>query len=126
MVQAVSMQNIRYPALKLYELLKKEDNNQLSLIKFWQFFNPISAPRQKFKNLVGNLFGINILIQAEVPGWTSFVFKQFSKMCPSAISILGPPGPGGRGSNLHQNLPWTGGDICAKFHYDRCRGLDFH
>jgi len=44
--------------------------------------------------------------------------KQFS-----AFSFLGPPGPGGRGqeSNQHQNLPWTGGDMRAKFHHDRCR-----
>jgi len=49
-------------------------------------------------------------------------------MCPSAFSVLGPPGPGGwgRGSYLHQNLPWTGGDVRAKFHQDWCRGLDFH
>jgi len=49
-------------------------------------------------------------------------------MCPSAFRISSPPGPGwrGRGSNLHQNLPWTGGDVCAKFHHYRCRGLDFH
>jgi len=46
--------------------------------------------------------------------------KQFSKMFPSAFSVLGPPGPGGRGqgSNLHQNLPWTGGDVGAKFYPD--------
>jgi len=45
-------------------------------------------------------------------------------MFPSAFSVLGPPGPGpgpgsggtGWGSNLHQNLPWTGGDVGAKFH----------
>jgi len=57
--------------------------------------------------------------------------KQFSNMCPSAFSILGPPGPGGeggrgQGSNMHQNLPWTGGDMLVKFHHVRCRGLDFH
>jgi len=33
------------------------------------------------------------------------------KMCPSAFRVSSPLGPGeqGRGSNLHQNLPWTGG-----------------
>jgi len=56
--------------------------------------------------------------------------KQFSKMCPSAFRVSVPQGPdggGGRGqgSNLHQNLPWTGGDVCAKFHQAWCRGLDF-
>jgi len=27
---------------------------------------------------------------------------------------------------LHQNLPWTSGDVRAKFHQDWCRGLDSH
>jgi len=51
--------------------------------------------------------------------------KQFSKMFPSAFSILGP---GGRGqeSNLNQNLPWTVRDKYAKFHQDWYWGLDFH
>jgi len=46
-------------------------------------------------------------------------------MCLSALSVLGPPGPGpgGWGSNLHQNLPWTGGNLHAKFHQDRCAGV---
>jgi len=32
-------------------------------------------------------------------------------MCPSAFRVSSPPGPGGEGagSNLHQNLPGTGG-----------------
>jgi len=53
--------------------------------------------------------------------------NSFQKMFPSALSVLGSPGPDGRGqgSNLHENLPWTGGDVGAKFHPDRCRGLDF-
>jgi len=75
---------------------------------------------------------------AEVPGAARVNYqpaerilfcKQFSKMCPSTLSILAPPGPGEggrRGSNLHQNLPWTDGDVPAKFYPDRCRGLDFH
>jgi len=54
--------------------------------------------------------------------------KQVSKMSASDLNILGPPGPGreGAGSNLCKNLPWTGGDVCAKFPEVRCRGLDFH
>jgi len=50
-------------------------------------------------------------------------------MCPSAYRVSGPPkAQGGElaESNLHQNLPWTGGDVPAKFHQDPCRGLDFH
>jgi len=50
-------------------------------------------------------------------------------MCSSALRVSSPPdaqGVRGRGSNLDQNLPWTGGDVCAKIHQDRCRGLDFH
>jgi len=51
-------------------------------------------------------------------------------LCPSGFRVSGPPGPGvggeGDGSNLHQNLPWTGKNVCAKFHQDRSRGLDFH
>jgi len=54
------MQNISSLALTLWELLKKEDKSWLSLIKFQQFFNPISAPRQTLKNLVVNFFGINM------------------------------------------------------------------
>jgi len=40
--------------------MKKEDKSRLSLIKFWQFFNHISATRQKFKNLVSNFININM------------------------------------------------------------------
>jgi len=48
-------------------------------------------------------------------------------LCPSGFRVSGPPGPGvGGGSNLHRNLPWTGGDVRAKFHQDWYRGLDFH
>jgi len=54
------MQNISSLASILWELLKKDNKSQISLIKYRQFFNPISAPRQKFKNLVGNFFGINM------------------------------------------------------------------
>jgi len=34
--------------------------------------------------------------------------KQYPKMCPSAYGVSGR-------SNLHQNLPWTGGNVPAKF-----------
>jgi len=37
-------------------------------------------------------------------------------MCPPAFSVLGPPDPRGRGSNLFQNLSWTGVDVGTKFH----------
>jgi len=47
-------------------------------------------------------------------------YKEFSKMLSSAFSILGPRGLW-RGSNLYQNLPWIGGDVCAKLHQDWCR-----
>jgi len=78
-----------------------------------------------------------IIVLAELPGatWVNLqpaehlLFgKQFSKICPSAYSVLGHQVQGvrGRGSNLHQNVPWTGGDMHAKFHEDLCRGLDFH
>jgi len=43
-------------------------------------------------------------------------------MCPSARPRQGE----GKGSYWHENLPWTGGDVCAKFHQDQFRGLDFH
>jgi len=32
---------------------------------------------------------------------------------------------GARAKPLDQNLSWMGGDVCAKFHQDQCRGLDF-
>jgi len=66
---------------------------------------------------------------AEVPGvaWVSLrhaecllFCKQFSNMRPSALEVRGP------GSKLHQNLPWTGGDVRAKFNQNLCRGMDFH
>jgi len=75
---------------------------------------------------------------AEVPGAARvylqpaehhLFFKQFSKKCPSVFRVSGPQRPRwgrGQGSNLHQNLSWTGRDVCAKFHQDWCRGLDFH
>jgi len=50
------MQIISSLALILWELLKKEHESLLSLIKLRQLFNPISAPKQKFKNLAGNFF----------------------------------------------------------------------
>jgi len=53
----MSKQNISSLALILWELLKEEDESWLSLIKFWQFF---PAPRQKYKNLLGNFFAINM------------------------------------------------------------------
>jgi len=46
-------------------------------------------------------------------------------MCPSALSILGPGGEGA-GVKPGPKLTWTGGDVRAKFHQGRCRGLDFH
>jgi len=46
-------------------------------------------------------------------------------MCPSAYRVSGLSGSRGEGGHLHQNLPWTGGDVLAKFHKDRCMGLDF-
>jgi len=45
------MQNI---SSTLWELIKKKDKSWLS------FFNNISAPGQKFKNLVANFFTVNI------------------------------------------------------------------
>jgi len=54
------MQNISFQALILWELSKKKSDSQLLLIKFWQFFDHISAPRQKFKSLVSSFFGINM------------------------------------------------------------------
>jgi len=66
---------------------------------------------------------------AEVPG-TAWVNMQPAEHLYSSgfrVSALLGPGVGGvGGSNLHQNLPWTGGDVRGKFHQDRCRGLDFH
>jgi len=50
-------------------------------------------------------------------------------MCPSAIRVLGRPMSSGvrrPGSKLYQNLPWTGGDMRAKFYQDPRRSLDCH
>jgi len=46
-IKAVFMQNISSLTLILWELLKIEDERWLSLIKILQFFDHISAPRQK-------------------------------------------------------------------------------
>jgi len=54
------MQNISSLALILLELLKKGDERWLSLMKFWQFFNHISALRQILKNLVNDYLDINM------------------------------------------------------------------
>jgi len=59
-VQAESRQNISFILLKMLELLNKENKSWQSLIKFMQFFNHSSAPRQKFKNLIGNFFAISL------------------------------------------------------------------
>jgi len=42
--------------------------------------------------------------------------KQFSKMCLQLLEFQGPMPKEVRvpGSKLHQNLPWTGGDVRAK------------
>jgi len=69
-----------------------------------------------------------ILLLAEVPGAARVNMQPAEHLCPSGFRVSGPPGPGVLGgvSNLHQNLPWTGRNVLAKFHQDQCRGLDFH
>jgi len=52
------MQNISSLALILWELLKKKGESLVSLIKFQQFFNQISVPRKKFKDLVGSFLSL--------------------------------------------------------------------
>jgi len=49
-------------------------------------------------------------------------------MCPSAFRVSSPPGPGGEGVGIKPGPkpPWKCGDVWAKFHQERCRGLDFH
>jgi len=49
-------------------------------------------------------------------------------MWASAFIVSGPTGLGGlrgRGSKLRQNLPWTVGDVLAKFYQDPFKGVDF-
>jgi len=77
-------------------------------------------------------------VEAEVPGAARvnlqlaellLFCKQFSKMCPSAFRVSGPQSQGwsrGPRLKLHQNLPWTGGDVHAKYYQDLSSGLDFH
>jgi len=71
-------------------------------------------------------WSIFIFFLAEVPeaAWVNLqlaedllLCKQFSKICPSAFSVLDPPVPGGEraGSKLHKNLPCTGGDMFVNF-----------
>jgi len=52
-------------------------------------------------------------------------------MCPSAFRVSGPLAQGGEGAGVNTSLkpsflPWTGGDMRAKFYQDPCRGLDFN
>jgi len=83
-----------------------------------------------------------ILQQAEVPGaaWVSLqpakhllFCKQFSKMCPSALSILGLPGPSqaqgwvGRGQTCTIKTFLIQTRVCVQnFIKVQGRGLDFH
>jgi len=65
------VQNISSLALILWEILKKGDESWLSLLKFQQFFNPISAPGQKFKNLIGrSVYKIKLREKFEDDGQT--------------------------------------------------------
>jgi len=64
---------------------------------------------------------------AEVPGAAWVNMQPAEHLCPSGFRDSGPQAQGWEGgSNLHQNLPWTGRNVRVKFHQDRCRGLDFH
>jgi len=64
---------------------------------------------------------------AEVPGAAQVNMQPAEHLCPCfRVSTSPGPGVGGGMSNLHQNLFWAGGDVCAIFHQDQCRGLDFH
>jgi len=63
----------------------------------------------KFRALtLFNLFCHHLQL-AEVPGTARVNMQPAEHLCPSGFKVSGPPGPGvGGGSNLHQNLPWTG------------------
>jgi len=68
---------------------------------------------------------------AEVPGASRVDLQPADHLKKCVLQLLGfqvneAQGVRGRGSNLDQNLPWTGGCVCAKFHQDGCSGLDFH
>jgi len=49
--------------------------------------------------------------------------KQFLTLFPSAFRVSEGQAQGGAGSKLHQNLPWTGEDVRAKFCQDWCRDV---
>jgi len=82
-------------------------------------------------NFISHKFGTkrvfcgNIISPAEIAGLICNLLSIL-KMCPSAFRVSSPQTQRGRGSNQHQNLPWTHGDVRGKFHQDSCRGLDFH
>jgi len=81
--------------------------------------------------LFSNLTSIISILQAEVPGAARVNLQPAEHLKKCVLQLLGfqaPEAQGvrGRESNLGQNLPWTGGDVCGKFYQDRCRGLDFH
>jgi len=71
-------------------------------VRFFKLWKGKNDLRLAFWNTVYE----NLFFQlAEVPGaaWINLqpaehllFCKQFSKLCPSALSVLGPPGPGGR------------------------------
>jgi len=46
-------------------------------------------------------------------------------MCPYQLMGFRLTGGSRRGSNLHQNLPWTGGDVRAKISSRLVQGLGF-
>jgi len=70
-----------------------------------------------------------MILLAEVPGAARVNLKpaEHLLLCKHFFGFQAPQAQmwEGWGSNLHQNLPWTGGGMRAKFHQDLCRGLDF-
>jgi len=72
---------------------------------------------------------------AEVPGAASvnlhpaehlLFCKEFSKMCPSALRVSGPPGPRRVRELWSKPSLERFGDVSAKFYQDSLWGLDFH
>jgi len=88
-------------------------------------FMKTTIATRKVKYFCWNLYAYLYSLLAEVLGTARVNLQPAEHIKNASFSFYGfkpPPGPGGRGqgSNLHQNLPWTGRDVRGKFHQDRC------
>jgi len=113
----------------------EEGGNSDSLMDARCDYRVLLVGGSAFFNVQIHIFLTNIYLLSEVPGAAQvnsqpalnmFYFVNSFQKCALQLLEFQAPRFSWPRSKLHQNLPWTGGDVSAKFHQDRCRGLDFH